>query len=258
MIIDAHVHLGRDRVFDEEQTEEEIISVMNANEIDVAIVQPMVDTPTIDVSREIHNRIAEMGKKNPQRIFGMISLNPHLKEKEFEEEVTRCVQKLGFVGIKLSPIAHACSPLSKDGIRVFENADKLKIPVMVHTGAGIPFALPSLVLPVAKKFPQVRIVLAHAGGNIASSEALIVAQECENVFLEPSWVAIHIIKKWIKIIGAERIMFGSDMLENTPVELSKYRNMGLSREDLEHCLFGTAKEFFNLPLSNQVEEEKSE
>ena len=89
MIIDAHVHLGRDRVFDEEQSEEEILGVMNANGVDIAIVQPMVDTPTIDVTRQIHNRIAEMSKQNPKRIFGMISLNPHLKEREFEEEVVR-------------------------------------------------------------------------------------------------------------------------------------------------------------------------
>lgn len=250
MIIDAHVHLGYDRVFDEEQTEEEIIDVMNANKVDVAIVQPMVDTPTIDVARKIHDRIYEMSKKYHKRIFGMVSLNPHLKVEEFEEEVTRCVKELEFVGIKLSPIAHACSPLSRDGIRVFELAGKLGIPVMVHTGAGIPFALPGLVIPVAKKFPYLKIVLAHAGGNISAGEALVVAQECENVFLEPSWVAIHLIQKWIRLIGAKRIMFGSDMLQNCPVELAKYRNMGLSEKELEQCLYKTAKEFFNLPIDS--------
>lgn len=250
MIIDAHVHLGHDRVFDEEQSEKEILSVMNANGVDVAIVQPMVDTPTLDVAQEIHNRIAEMCKQNPKRIFGMISLNPHLKEKEFEEEVTRCVEKLDFVGIKLNPIAHACNPLSKDGTRVFEKANEIGIPVMVHTGSGIPFALPSLVMPVAKRFPQLKIVLAHAGGNISAGEALIVAQECENIFLEPSWVAIHIIQKWVKPIGVQRIMFGSDMLENCPVELAKFRNMGLSEEGLQQCLYRTAKDFFNLPIDD--------
>lgn len=250
MIIDAHVHLGHDRVFDEEQSEKEILDVMNANGVDAAVVQPMVDTPSIDAAQENHNRIAEMSRQNPKRIFGMISINPHLKEKEFEEEASRCVQKLGFVGIKLTPIAHACNPLSKDGIRVFERANGLGIPVMVHTGSGIPFALPSLVMPVAKRFPQLKIVLAHAGGNISAGEALIVAQECENIFLEPSWVAIHIIQKWIKPIGAKRIMFGSDMLENCPVELAKFRSMGLSEEELQQCLYKTAKDFFNLPIDD--------
>ena len=80
MIIDAHVHLGHDRVFDEEQTEKDILNVMNANGVDVAIVQPMVDTPTIDVAQQIHNQIAEMSRQNPKRILGMISINPHLKE----------------------------------------------------------------------------------------------------------------------------------------------------------------------------------
>jgi len=47
-----------------------------------------------------YGAIVAMRKQNPKRIFGMISLNPHLKEKEFKEEVTRWVQKLRFVGIK--------------------------------------------------------------------------------------------------------------------------------------------------------------
>ncbi len=100
------------------------------------------------------------------------------------------------------------------------------------------------------RFPQLRIVLAHAGGNISAGEALIVAQECENIFLEPSWVAIHTIQKWIKLIGAKRIMFGSDMLENCPVELAKFRNMGLSEEELGQCLHKTARDFFSLAIDD--------
>lgn len=250
MIIDVHVHLGRDRVFDHEQTEKEVIQAMDSYGVDVAIVQPFVDTPTIDAARKLHDRIAKMSKENPKRIFGMISLNPHLEEEEFEKEVTRCVKDLGFVGIKLSPIAHACNPLSKDGMRVFEIADKLDIPVMVHTGSGIPFALPSLIIPIAKKFSHLKIVLAHSGGNISSQEALIVAKECENVYLEPSWVGIHTVKNWIKFLGAKRIMFGSDILENCPVELAKFKSMGLSEKSLNQCLYKTAKDFFNLPLED--------
>lgn len=249
MIIDAHLHLGNDRVFDEKTTEEEIIKTIDNHGIDEAIVQPMVDTPSIDVARNCHDRIARMAEDNPGRIFGMVSLNPHLKEEEFEKEIDRCIKELEFVGIKLNPLAHACNPLSKDGMRLFEKARELEVPVMVHTGAGIPFSLPAMVIPIAKKFLDLKIILAHGGNNITAGEALVVAEQCDNVFLEPSWVAIHIVCKFIKSLGASRIMFGSDMLENCPVELAKYRNMRLSREELEQCLWKTAKEVFNLSVS---------
>ena len=58
----------------------------------------------------------------------------------------------------------------------------------------------------------------------------------------------HDRQKWIKLIGARRIMFGSDMLANCPVELAKFRNMELSDQDLQQCLYRTAKDFFDLPL----------
>lgn len=248
MIIDAHVHVGKDRVFDHEQTENQVVQAMDTYGIDTAIVQPFVDSPTIDVARNSHNRIAKMAEENPKKIFGMISLNPHLPEKQFRQEVTRCVEELEFVAIKLSPIAHACNPLSEDGMRIFELADKLGIPAMIHTGSGIPFALPSLMIPVARKFPRLKIILAHAGGNIAGREALVAAQECKNIFLEPSWVGVHTIKGWIKQIGPERIMFGSDMIENCPVELTKFKSIGLSETELQQCLYKTAKDVFDLPV----------
>ena len=40
MIIDLHAHLGEDVVFDEEQTEEELITAYQENHVGGAIVQP--------------------------------------------------------------------------------------------------------------------------------------------------------------------------------------------------------------------------
>jgi hypothetical protein len=46
--------------------------------------------------------------------------------------------------------------------------------------------------------------------------------------------------------GAGRVMFGSDHLTNLPVELTKYRSMGLSDDRLEMVLSGTAGCVFGL------------
>jgi len=246
MIIDAHTHLGECKVFGDKVSEKELIDTMDKNEVKTSIVQPFPGDPD-PVST--HNRIASLSKKYPGRIFGMVSLNPHMDKDEYFKEVERCIKELGFVGIKLHPTGHAVSPFSEDAKMVFKIADELKIPVMVHTGPGLPFALPALYIPVAHQFPGLSIILAHAGFAIFTSEAYVAAKECKNIFLETSWCIVNDIKWLINSIGSERLMFGSDLPRNVPVEIIKYKVLGLSKRQIDDCLWQTAKRIFKLKIS---------
>jgi hypothetical protein len=42
-------------------------------------------------------------------------------------------------------------------------------------------------------------------------------------------------------------MLGTDLVKNVPVELAKYRALGLAEEQLEWCLGKTAATVFRLP-----------
>jgi len=48
--------------------------------------------------------------------------------------------------------------------------------VTVHTGNGLPNALPSLLIPVAREHPKLRIVVAHAGGGTFGADALVAVE----------------------------------------------------------------------------------
>ncbi|MGQ9494510.1 MAG: hypothetical protein ACUVR2_12265, partial [Anaerolineae bacterium] len=50
----------------------------------------------------------------------------------------------------------------------------------------------------------------------------------------------------IQQLGVERILFGSDLPANIPVELTKYRTVHLNPEELAICLGGTAARLFHL------------
>jgi predicted TIM-barrel fold metal-dependent hydrolase len=113
MIIDAHAHLGVDRVFDEVRTEEEILQTMDQNGVDVTLVQPMFGTVDLNGICESHNRIYRFSQANPRRIFGMISMTPLIHEADYYNEAKRCIKELGFVGLKIHPSVHAVSPTSK-------------------------------------------------------------------------------------------------------------------------------------------------
>ena len=115
---------------------------------------------------------------------------------------------------------------------------------------GLPFSLPSLLIPRAKEFPELRIVLAHAGNNFYVAEAIIAAQCCDNILLEPSWCGPHRVKEAVHKLGAGRILFGSDLPLNVIVELTKFRNIGLTDTQLEQCLSGNAIREYKLPVQS--------
>ncbi len=242
-VVDAHAHLGGCCVFDNNTTEEELVFRMEESGIDATIVQPY---PGAKEAAKVHDRIAEMCAKHPGRFFGMVSLSPHGDHDAYRREVERCVKDLDFVGLKLHTIGHGVDPLSKDGDLVFATGHDLGIPVMVHTGPGIPFALPALCIPAARKYPGLKIILAHAGWSIFSAEAQVAASVCGNLYLETSWCLGEHIRWMISTIGPERVMLGADLPSNVPVELAKYKALNLEPDVYAQVIGGTAIEVFNL------------
>lgn len=245
MIVDAHAHLGWDQVFDHDFREDALLESQERNGIDVTLVQPATahDLPTV---QRYHDAIADLARRFPGHFFGIANPNPHLAGDAYETEVRRCVQELGFVGIKLHPMAHAVNPAGHAGRRVFALAQDLGVPVIVHTGSGIPWSAPALIDPAASERPGLKIVLAHAGAMILAGEAGQLAARRPNVYLECTWSASHTVQEWCRRFGPQRLLFGSDHAENAPVELAKFRSIGFSDEELGWMLGGTAASVFGL------------
>ena len=76
MIIDVHGHLGEDVVFDEQQTEEQLLDAYKKNGVDGAIIQPYLPRIYMEDHVRIHDRIYEMTKCKEKRFWGMASINP--------------------------------------------------------------------------------------------------------------------------------------------------------------------------------------
>jgi predicted TIM-barrel fold metal-dependent hydrolase len=117
MIVDAHAHLGYDEVFDEDFSEEALLTSQRENGIDVTIVQPGTRHDLASVQRQ-HDAIADLVGRYPGRFRGIANPNPHLPEADYVREVRRCVEELHFVGLKVHPFAHAVQPLRQPGVDV--------------------------------------------------------------------------------------------------------------------------------------------
>lgn len=243
MIIDAHMHLGEDLIYNTNDDEAVILQYMEENGIGGAILQTGMKTYD---DRKANLRIFELTKQYPGMFWGITALSPHMPEEEYWAFAKWTVEELGFKGLKLHPGAFACMPTSPQARKAFDTAAKLEIPLMIHTGNGVPTALPSMVIPMALKYPQLKIVLAHAGGGMYGCEALVAAQVCPNIYLETSWCPPNMVKSFVDEIGCARIMFGTDVPINAGAEIGKYRSLKLSEEQFARCCEGTAREVFQL------------
>jgi hypothetical protein len=210
--------------------------------VSAVIVAPFPAPPN---PAAVHDRIADLGVRHPGRVFGLASVNPHINRDKYRAEVERCVRQLGFVGVVLETLGHAVNPGGNDAQTVFEVARELRIPVVVHTG-GSPFGLPTAVLPRARAYSDVKIVLANAGAVNYTNEAQIVTREAPNVYLSTAWCRGEDIKTIVTDLGANRIMFGSDLPSNQEIELSKYRSLSLFQFQQLQAFSQTASDVFGL------------
>jgi hypothetical protein len=244
LIVDAHSHIGRSAVSGITITIDKLIATMDKNGVDKTIVQP--HPKPVGTIKEIHDLIYSQSIKYTGRIYGLASINPHEGNVFYTKEAERCIKELGFLGLKLHPSIHLSPINSKISDIVFYTAARLNVPLMIHTGLGVPFTMPSLVIPRIKEYPNLKIIMAHTGEPNFAEEALIVAREYNNIFLETSWCRPALIKRCIDELGPERVMVGSDLPENQLPELMKYSSIDITESERETALSKSALSVFEI------------
>lgn len=242
MIIDVHSHMGIDHCFDEHETEEMLVNKHEKYGIDISIVQPGA-TYYSDEMKAQHTAIAELCKKYPGHFYGMANPNPHLRYEAYADELKRCVEELGFIGVKLHPTANGINPCGRDAQKVFELASLYRLPVMIHTGTGAPYAGPINAMRIAQKYPELTIVMAHCGMLHLLNEVIAGMNTCSNLYADLSWT---FGPQFTREIGVERFMFATDLSYNAGTELAKIRTSGLLEEEQEWIFYKTALKVYHL------------
>ena len=199
----------------------------------------VIPFPVVEDHRAAHDEIAEAVRAHPDRLSGAACVNPFAPD--FHQELKRCRQQLGFVAMKLQPQYQPVNPLWEASQFVYEAALEHGWPLIVHTGSGIPYSLPSLQIIPAQRYPELKIILAHCGGGgIFKAEAILAATLCGNIYLELSSLMPHDILEVLRHVPSDRLMAGSDLLESTYFELSKYFLMDLDEAARADILWNTA------------------
>lgn len=242
-VFDTHTHLGAARHSGRTATAGELLRHMDRSGVDRSLLIPF---PVVDDYRQQHNLIAAAIRAHPDRFTGAACLNPFVSPDEFQGEVRRCAEEFGFRALKLQPQYQPLNPVSRRSDFFFETAARYNLAVVAHTGSGAPFALPSLFISAARRFPELPIILGHAGGSVYYLEAIVAAQVCPNIFIELSSLMPHHCAEVIAHVEPLRLMAGSDLPESLEAEIGKLFSLELTPETRRAILWETPLRVFGL------------
>lgn len=241
-VYDTHTHIGTARHSGTRRTAEDLLRSMDAIGVDRSMLIPF---PVVDDYRSQHDEIGRAVRQWPDRFSGAACVYPFVPEQEYRDEIRRCRERYGFRALKLQPQYQALNPLSTKSDFLYESAVENDLTLIIHTGSGVPFSLPSLYIDPARRFPEARFVLGHAGGPTYMLETIVAADVCDNVYIELSSLMPHHIEGIIGRVPASRLMVGSDLPSSARVEMTKVFDLPISDEDKRTILWDAPRRVFD-------------
>lgn len=181
-----------------------------------------LQTPWVHIPNDfIADQVAEARGK----AVGLASVNP--VEEGAAREVERSIVKLGLHGLKISPTYQGFDPRDERARPVYDIANQLGIPIMLHIGgageqsATLENGSPSLLDPIARAFPKLKMIIAHLGQPFME-ETVILMRKHEFIFADLSarfhrpWQLYNglIVAKEYGVLN--KILFGTDFPLATP------------------------------------------
>ena len=173
-----------------------------------------------------NDRLARVVARHPGRFVGFAHHDPFRTDAPAELE--RAVRALGLRGYKLVAPLLSGSIAEERLWPIWETAERLQIPVLVHFGPlryqGIvshPNISPLVLQDIARAFPGIPFVVPHFGCGYVR-ELLHLAWVCGNVHVDTSgsnewvrWMPYELslgalFRKFLETVGPRRIIFGTD------------------------------------------------
>ena len=207
-IIDAHMHIGLQSFCDNENSEfqydlcstyDEIIELMDASDVDMAIILPI---PHKDFNTvKANSYVFEAYQKHSDRLIPFCRIDEHLEEN---------IEK-GFRGVKLHLLYEEVD--IKNIKKELQQIEDANIPIIIHAKFANKVKQVEQILKYA---PNLNIILAHMGrGHLYTGEQTIdnalALKKYPNVYMDLSTVGdLQSIINVCEILGYDRVIYASD------------------------------------------------
>jgi predicted TIM-barrel fold metal-dependent hydrolase len=285
MIVDAHTHLFSPEVITQRARylerdaffgalyrsprartigAAELIAAMDASGVECAVVAGWA-WQHHEICVEQNTWLIEIARQYPQRLIVLCTVQPNAGDAAIRE-LQRCIES-GLAGVgELNADGQGFRLDDATFVQLARAAIELGVPLLLHTNEPVGHAYPgkgqlslAVIYALVRQLPDLRLVLAHWGGGYPFYELMPeVRAASQNVFYDtaasPLLYAPTIFRTVINIVGADKILFGSDYplilypkRQKEPAMqpfLDEVRNAGLTNEELEKILGRNARRVF--------------
>lgn len=230
---------------------EELINSMDENSITASVVLNIGWTDW-EICQRTNDYILEAIARYPKRLFGFISVPPsvELALKEIERCITAGIKGVGEIRPDMG------FDLKDKGLwqPIIEMIKKNALILLLHCSEPVGHiypgkgkTTPEVIYPFISSFPDLTLVCAHWGGGLPFYALMPeVASSLVNVYFDtaatPYLYNPDIYLFVSKIIGAEKILFGSDYPLISPRKyIAQIQSLDLKEEEKAMILGGNAK-----------------
>ncbi len=279
MIIDFHTHIFSPQIKENRQryinidpcfdilysqknavlaTADELISSMDKNAVDVSVVLNIGWT-TQELCIETNDYIMESIARYPHRLVGFCAVQPRFIESALDE-IERCAKE-GIRGVgEIRPDIQLFEFRDNEIMKPFVGLlKKHKLILLSHSSEpvghnypGKGTVTPEMLYSFITSYPDLTIVCAHWGGGLPFYALMPeVKKVLDNVFFDtaasPFLYYPQIYSQVIQLVGAEKILYGSDYpLLSQKRLLGEIRSLCLPEETKNLILSGNAQRLLGI------------
>lgn len=210
VVVDAHTHLGLDEDGRSLDLEHLLAALDEVDGEARAAVFPLHDPERSPAYRVPNDRVLAWADASGGRLYPFCRLDPR---EEPVAEAQRCLAR-GAVGIKLHPRAQGFGFADGAARAIFETARDAGVPILIHAGRGM--GRMDDLAELAQAFPDVRLILAHAGIADQGMFASRLAGHPAVVYDTSCFAALDVLELLARV-PPERVVFASDIPYGRPV-----------------------------------------
>jgi len=234
-IIDAHTHIGKwsENFLNYETTVDEAVKVFKRNNISAAVCFPADNTDNEFL-------LSEVKLRDDFKFYFAPWVNP--VDKKLSNFLMDNIGDIKF--LKIHPSLNKRKITDEYYKPYIEFSIMNKKPIIVHCGRWVEVAGYQHPLELAEKNPDLKIILSHLGGDQPNlcipCAKRIKERKLENVYLGTESVReFYFVNEVIKIVGAEKVIFGSDYNLGLPeMYISLINSLNLTNSERDKIFSG--------------------
>ena len=193
--------------------------------------------------------VASYVAQDSGRLFGFLSVDP--TQPRWEEELRFGHQELGMKGVKLLPMYAGFCVDEERLTPLWEYCNENGLPVLMHMGttfiaqAPLECTLPRTIEPVAVKYPDLKLILAHLG-HPYEGECVVTIRKHPNVYADVSALHYRPFQLYQSLMLVQEYGVWNKLLFGTDFPFTTVNDSADGIRHLNDMLEGTALPRLNL------------